>query len=249
MRLLILDDDLQIREGIEKGIDWKSLGFDEVRSAADGIEGLKIARELQPDIVLSDVRMPGMDGLEFLLQIKILFPKIKVMLISGYDDFEYLQKAVQYQADDYELKPIKVRNLIKRIQELQEKIHAEGKKSTEDAPVGEKYSLRITKAINYIHAHLFEYLSAEGLAKLIEVTPNYFSAQFKKETGTAFKAYVNEERLRNAAWLLSFTSEQITLIAEKTGYHDYIYFSQIFKKRFGCSPSEYRAGKEPDPVQ
>jgi two-component system response regulator YesN len=244
MKLLILDDDIQIREGIEKGIDWKELGFDEVRCAGDGIMGLKITTEFKPDIVLSDVRMPGMDGLEFLLHAKNLFPSIKVVLISGYDDFEYLQKAIQYKADDYELKPIKVRNIIKRVQDLREKIIAEREENAEQPSPEEKYSQRITKIINYIHAHLFEDVSAEELAESIMVTPNYFSALFKKETGVTFKTYVNEERLRNAAWLLRFTNEQITIIAEKVGYHDYIYFSQVFRKRFNCSPSEYRTGRQ-----
>jgi YesN/AraC family two-component response regulator len=246
MKLLILDDDIQIREGIEKGINWNEMGFTEVRSAGDGITGLKITAELQPDIVLSDVRMPGMDGLEYLLHAKNMFPRIKVLLISGYDDFEYLKKAIQYKADDYELKPIKVRNLVNRVRELQAAIKAEGEDGSGTSSSG-GYSPRIAKVIDHIHTHLFEDLGAEGLAEFIGVSPNYFSAQFKKETGTTFKAYVNEERLRNAAWFLCFTDEQITIIAEKVGYHDYIYFSQVFKKQFGCSPSDYRAGRRPGP--
>jgi two-component system response regulator YesN len=247
VKLLILDDDRQIREGIEKGINWQELGFDEVRSAGDGITGLKITGELRPDIVLSDVRMPGMDGLEYLLHAKNLFPRVKVVMISGYDDFEYLKKAILYKADDYELKPIKVRDLVKRVQDLQEKINAESGEQGEPPLEEKQYSRRIAKAIDHIHNRLFEDLSAEGLAELIGVSPNYFSARFKKETGITFKAYINEERLRNAAWYLCFTDEQITIIAEKVGYHDYIYFSQVFKKRFGCSPSEYRFSRSPDP--
>jgi two-component system sensor histidine kinase YesM len=243
MKLLILDDDVQIREGIKNGIDWKGLGFEDVRCAGDGITGLKIASEAKADIVISDVRMPGMDGLEFLLHIKMILPDIKVILISGYDDFEYLQKAVQYHADDYELKPIKVRSLIKRVQELQDRINS-GQKLPIEKNTARKstYSRRIHKAIEYIHDHFSGDLSTDILADQIGVTPNYFSAMFIKETGVGFNAYITEERLKNAAWLLKFTNEQVSMVARKSGYRDNIYFSQVFKKRFGCSPSDYRAG-------
>jgi two-component system response regulator YesN len=102
-------------------------------------------------------------------------------------------------------------------------------------------SPRIAKAIDFIQAHLFEDISAAAVAEITGITPNYFSAQFKKEIGLSFKSYINQERLGAAAYLLGYTNEPVYLIAEKTGYHDYIYFSQVFKQKHGYSPSEYRA--------
>jgi two-component system response regulator YesN len=246
MKLLILDDDTQIREGLRYGIDWKSLEFDEVRSAGDGVSGLIAAREMAPDIVLSDVRMPGMDGLEFLNEVKGIFPLIKVVLISGYDDFEYLQKAVRYHADGYELKPVKMRDLLALINELKEKIRTEGnsteypeKRGTKEKP-RKAYSFRINKAIDYVNAHLASDLSARNLGEVLQISPNYFSCLFKRETGDAFSDFVIRSRLEAAAYLLEHTDQRISEIAALTGFRDSVYFSQAFKKAYGRSPSKYR---------
>jgi two-component system response regulator YesN len=245
MKLLILDDDIQIREGLERGIDWKSAGFEEVRSAGDGVMGLRVAREMAPDIVLSDVRMPGMDGLEFLHAVKDIFPRIKVVLISGYDDFEYLQKAVRYHADAYELKPVRIRRLLSLIGELKA-----GMGQEEDAPrtrvpgtqVPGTYSLRIRRAIDYVNSHIAADLSVRNLGVFLGISPNYFSALFKQETGTSFSGFVNRVRLDNAARLLEHTDGRISEIAANTGFRDVVYFSQVFRKTYGCCPSRYRKG-------
>ena len=122
MRILIIDDDVQIREGITEGIDWASLGIAEVRNCGDGAAGLAIYEEFRPDIILADVRMPEMDGLEFLQRVREMDESVKVIMISGYSDFEYLKKAIKYGAEDYELKPIKVKNLIQLISRTKQKI-------------------------------------------------------------------------------------------------------------------------------
>jgi two-component system response regulator YesN len=241
MRLLILDDDIQIREGIHYGIDWKSIGIDEVKSVGDGVIGMEIATSFMPNIIISDVRMPGMDGLEFLRRIKELLPLSKVIILSGYDDFEYLHTAIKYKADAYELKPINVKNLLNIIEEQKSKIIAEGEEDLtpvlKDEP---EYSFRINKAIDYINTHFAENISTVTMSKMLMVTPNYFSALFKKETGCHFSNFLNNIRLKSAVYLLEHTDYLVYEIAELCGFHDYIYFSQNFKKAFGVSPSKYR---------
>jgi two-component system response regulator YesN len=245
MKLLILDDDIQIREGVEKSIDWQCIGIDEVKSAGDGVSGLKIALSFRPDIILSDVRMPGINGLDFLRKIKELLPHAKVILISGYDDFEYLQKAVKYKADAYELKPVKVRHLIDLVAEMKERIAGE-KQNAASAPSREtpRYTPKITKAVEYINAHFDKSVSTAALSKILGLTPNYFSAVFKRETGISFNAYLNKVRLDSAAYLLEHTGLLVYEIAGQCGFHDYIYFSQAFKKAFNCSPRTFRENKK-----
>lgn len=125
MKLMILDDDVQIREGIQFGIDWKSLGISEVKSFGDAVSALEELEEFSPQIILADIRMPEMDGLEFLRRVKTKRGSVKVILISAYSDFEYCQRAIQYGAAGYELKPLKVGRLIQTIQETVNQIREE----------------------------------------------------------------------------------------------------------------------------
>ncbi len=122
MKLLIADDDRQIREGIKAGIDWSSLGIVEVLTAASGTEAFEIFCANLPELVVTDVRMPGMDGLELLKRIKETRPATKVIILSGYNDFKYLKKAIQWDAADYEMKPIRARSLIQLIKKVSEEI-------------------------------------------------------------------------------------------------------------------------------
>lgn len=122
MKLLLADDDLQILEGIKEGIDWNSLGIDEVITASNGIEALESYSKYLPEIVITDIRMPGIDGLELFEHITKINPMTKVVIISAYSDFEYLKKSIQLGVVDYELKPIKVRNLINLVMKLKDDI-------------------------------------------------------------------------------------------------------------------------------
>ncbi|MFC5403279.1 response regulator transcription factor [Cohnella soli] len=122
MKLLIADDDRQIREGIKDGIDWFAIGIDEVMTASNGLEALDMFTESLPEIVLTDVKMPGIDGLELLKRVKEIRPATKVVILSGYNDFEYLKKAVQLDAVDYEMKPVRAINLIQLIKKIKEDI-------------------------------------------------------------------------------------------------------------------------------
>ncbi|AIQ31534.1 hypothetical protein P40081_27830 [Paenibacillus sp. FSL P4-0081] len=122
MILLIVDDDEQIRTGMQEGIDWSALGIQNVITAANGLEALERFNEHLPEIVITDVRMPGMDGLELLRRIKQISPITRVIILSGFNEFEYLKAAIQLDAVDYEMKPIKARSLIALIQKVKEDI-------------------------------------------------------------------------------------------------------------------------------
>lgn len=111
MRLLIADDDYQIREGLREGIEWQALGIEEVRTAANGIEALEIFNQESFQIILTDIQMPGMTGLAFIEAIREKNRDTRIVFISAYSEFEYARKALQLGADDYILKPVQVRKL------------------------------------------------------------------------------------------------------------------------------------------
>jgi two-component system response regulator YesN len=103
---ILVDDEPEIREGIRNSIPWKELGFFFAGACADGYEALELAERIQPDAVLTDINMPFLDGLSFTDRLLTASPGTKVLIISGYDDFEYARKALQLQVYDYIVKPV-----------------------------------------------------------------------------------------------------------------------------------------------
>lgn len=118
MRLMIVDDDRQIREGITYGIEWGNLGIHHAECFRNGLEALEAFKKEAFDIVLTDISMPGMSGIELMKEIKQLSPMTAVVLISGYEEFEYAKAAIQYGAKDYILKPIHLDKVTEIIQDI-----------------------------------------------------------------------------------------------------------------------------------
>lgn len=150
MRMMIIDDDLQIREGIREGIDWDSLGIAEVRSYGNALDALKELEDFRPEIILSDVRMPGMDGLAFLRQVKKQRADVKVIMISAYSDFAYVKKAMEHGALDYELKPLKFRTLVSLISKTVKLIRAEREEARRHAEHLAHYRQKLLREI-FVH--------------------------------------------------------------------------------------------------
>lgn len=112
IKLLVVDDEIWIRERISKEIPWESVQAEVVGTAEDGQEALEMAEELEPDIIITDIRMPGFDGIELLRELRKKSLDIKVILLSGYNDFSYAKEAIKYGAFDYVLKPAEDQELL-----------------------------------------------------------------------------------------------------------------------------------------
>ncbi|MCA0755419.1 response regulator [Paenibacillus sp. N4] len=130
-RVLIADDEPWVAFGISKLIDWKSLGFEIAGEAYDGLSALESIKELKPDVVISDIRMPGLDGLQLLDRIVQEGIETEVVFVSGYSEFEYAQKAVRLGAFDYLLKQIEKPKLLETMTRLADKLNKKRKASTE----------------------------------------------------------------------------------------------------------------------
>jgi len=131
IKMLVADDERVIRKGIISSIDWTSYGIEIVGEASNGQEAAQLCFSKQPDIVLLDIRMPILDGLEAAKIIKQSLPNIKIVFLTGYDDVEYLKTALKVRASDYLLKPVSADELIKVVVGLKESIIEEQKKSFE----------------------------------------------------------------------------------------------------------------------
>jgi two-component system response regulator YesN len=166
----------------------------------------------------------------------------------GYPHAGYGRTGAQFGANDYELKPVKIKNLIRRVSELREQYYRE-KTTGQDGPFErtaerpEELGPGVKKAIDHMRRHFHKELSIEVMAQYLEITPNYFSHLFKKETGIPFSEYLNKIRIHEAKRLLSETNKMAYQVMDDVGFRNYKYFVQLFKKMEGMSPTDYRKTK------
>ena len=238
LRVLLVDDEIMIREGFKRLFDWEAHDCEVVGEAADGMEALAQIDALRPDIVIMDINIPIMSGLKVIQVIRIKHPKIAYVIVSGYDDFSYCQQALRLQITDYILKPVDYEEFGICIDNLKISLY-EQRMAEEHEPKeqGERVIIGITR---YLQEHLEEEVSLSVLAEEFHLNPQYISQLFKNEIGVGFLAYLTNIRMEKAKKLLLSTSFPIAEIAQKTGYGDYRVFTKVFKKAEGITPSQYR---------
>lgn len=123
--IILVDDEEEVRKSIIKKIDWESAGFKVVGDAENGEDALEKIEVLEPDVVLTDIRMPYMDGLTLAEKIRQRYPSTKVVIFSGYDDFEYAQKAIKLNVTEYILKPVNVEELTSILKKIKSNLDEE----------------------------------------------------------------------------------------------------------------------------
>jgi two-component system response regulator YesN len=151
-KLVIVDDDRIIRKGLSSVIPWKEHGFNLVGVGADGEQGMEIIKEHDPHIVISDIQMPFMNGLEMTKAIKEHNPKTRVILLTGYKDFKYVHEAIKLKAFDYLLKPVETNELIEKLKQAAFELELELQKEN-----------HINESQYYIQQQLLKRLSLNGL--------------------------------------------------------------------------------------
>lgn len=123
--LILVDDEEEVRKGIINKIHWQEVGFKIIGEAANGIEALEIAEKTVPDVIITDIKMPFMDGISLIYNIKESFKNVKIVILTGFDEFEYAQKAVKLSVDEYILKPISSKEFIEVLSKIKLKLDEE----------------------------------------------------------------------------------------------------------------------------
>lgn len=229
MKILIVDDEMIIREGLKNNVDWAAHGVTYVDTAKSGMDALEKCSSQNYDVVITDIKMPKMSGLELAEALRRKSPETKLIILSGFAEFEYAKKAITLNVLAYLLKPV-------NIAELDEIIDKLARESNGDI----SQNMLVEKAKEYIRNNFSKPISAKDVADYLDRNPNYFSHIFKKEENISFIDYLNHIRIKRAQQLLATTSLLTYEISEQIGYADYRYFTQIFKKITGVPPSEYR---------
>lgn len=238
LTVYIADDEVWILKGLKKQIEKSGLPFKVVGEAADGLTAKKDIMRFQPDVLFTDIRMPSMDGLELLQSIYEAGLHTKVVIISGYAEFEYARRSIRYGAYEYLLKPIEPENLHEILKKLQKEIGKQG--TEEETEIGATLEQKI---LTELKEHYTENISLSSLAEKYSVSQSGLSMMIKSKLGISFSEYITAKRMNKAKELLEDETKSITEVAEAVGYHDYYYFTKVFKKTQGISPSKYRKTK------
>lgn len=236
-RVLLADDEAAILEGYKLLFDWEKYQCEIAGTAMDGQEAVEKARELKPDIVIMDINLPKLNGLEAIRAIQDTAPgdhPIYMIVVTGYDEFSYCQEALRLRVSDFLLKPID-------FDAFGEVIEGVVKKVMENPNRQVVLSDTLKKIVDYVNENLSdEDMRLTLLAENMNMNPNYISQLFKKELGCGYHAYLNQVCVEKAKKYLRQTNEPITVVAELVGFSDYRIFTKIFKGIVGVTPSQFR---------
>lgn len=238
-RILILDDERWVRTSLRRVVELTGLPVQVVHECADGLSALDWLKRESVELILADIRMPIMDGLAFIEQLRQNGGRQDVVIISGYDDFSYAQTAMRFGAMDYLLKPVEPDDMRKCLGKWLER-NAEAAERAGLPQLDAQEQSTFERVARCVREGLPGPLALKDIAAQVHLNPSYLSQLFKRHTGKAFSDYVAEARLEEAKRLLSRTSLRISDISDRLGYADLAYFSSVFKKYTGLPPSEYR---------
>lgn len=241
LKVLVVEDEELIRKGIVLAIDWASLDCVVVGQAANGEEGLEQAEKCHPGLIITDLKMPKMDGLEMIAQLRARGNDAFVIILTAYDSFAYAQQALRLGAVDFLLKPFHDGDLENAVARLEKKLNPPKPEiRLQDVRPGAK-SRYVQAAMEYISENCGDSgLSIAQIAAELGLSEGHLSHLFKKETGITVGSFLTRCRIQKAMTLLKQGKLKVYEVADRCGYRDITYFSGTFKKLTGLSPSEYQ---------
>lgn len=260
LRVLIVEDEDIIRKGMVFTIDWLGMNCVVVGEAANGQEGLEKIIECRPDVVIADIYMPFLDGIEMVKRASETV-RFKSILLTSYADFDYARRAIDARVSEYLLKPVNETELAGIMERLGTEI--EGERQVESAlgaleqaeleggNLNLEYYMQldssenryISRTVELIREQYDQKLSIEGISEELGVSASYLSRKFKEVTGQTFLDFLNKYRVQQAVAMLNTGQYRISEISDATGFTDYKHFCSVFKKYTLQSPTKFVKGK------
>ena len=247
MKILIAEDEQRAREGICRLVESLEGDYQLVGAAVNGPMALDMILSLEPDVVLTDIRMPMIDGIEVAAQAREQGLKTEFVIISGYADFEYARRSIKLNVVDYLLKPVSKEDVENALNRAKERL--KGKRSAARAQSGhwrEKYPEAhptVIQALEYIEKNYAKRINQKELAQVLEVSQEYLSSLFTKNIGMTFSEFLKNYRVEQAKVLYESGECPKAEVPERVGYADAKYFNLMFKSVTGKTINEYLSGK------
>lgn len=242
-QILIVDDDQNYRYAIRSILNWNILGFAVRDEAINGRQALRKLQENRFDLVITDMSMPLMNGVELIKEAKVLFPDLIFLALSAYDDFEFVKESMKSGAADYILKyEMSEESLTSVICSVREKLDKR-RKEERVRQLLENTGLKrpeMKRAVLYMQENYSRHITLQEIADHVGLNKNYFSNLFKEETGENFVRFLNKIRIAHACVLIEQDNLKLYEIAEQVGYNDTGYFGKVFREVTGLSIEEYK---------
>ncbi|MCI9664219.1 MAG: response regulator [Lachnospiraceae bacterium] len=244
MTVLIVDDETYMVEYMKNLVDWKACGFDQVLTAKGGGLARDLLAKYRPELLITDIKMPKITGLDLSRLIDENRYQTRVIIISGYSDFEYAKQALRYRVSEYLVKPVLREDLEEALERILPGSTKGGERgeSEEQGPSRDKYAA-VSSVKAYIHENYSQDLSLDALGDAVNLHPVYLSRIFKEVTDVNLSAYIADVRMQKAAKLLDETDLKVHEVMDKLGYRKRQHFTKLFKEKYGMTPKEYRMMK------
>lgn len=249
-RVLIVEDEDIIRKGLAYTMDWISMDCIIAGEAANGKEGIEKILEIKPDIVLADIMMPHVDGIEMIRRTKDKV-NYKSILLTSYAEFTYAKQAIDLKVSNYLMKPVDedelkeaIGNIILQIKKEKE-IEQFYQKSNSGMDIEEFYikaskeSPYVSQVLEITEEQYQDKLSIELIADNLGVSASYLSKKFKNSTGLTYLDFLNKYRVQKAIKLLETGKYKVYEVSDKVGFSDYKHFNSVFKRYTNHAPSDF----------
>lgn len=247
IKVLIVEDEELLRNELILTTPWERFSCEVIGSAKNGMEGEEMIRTLKPDLVVTDIRMPGQDGISMLKNA----PVPAALILTGHSDFSYAREAIKLGVKDYIVKPIDDEEFFKALESVSTSFQKKEKSQPLPAspfreyiqpPKMDKQDYYVNSAIDYIKENYSRDISLRDASESIGITESYLSRLFRTKTSYSFLEYLRYHRLKKALEIMNNQGVRINEVARMTGFRDMSYFSGIFRKYIGVSPRQYLNG-------
>lgn len=238
LKALIVDDEPLMRDYLKNNLNNINNEWEAPDTAPDGIYAIQLLQNNFYNAVITDIKMPGMNGLELAKYLSINHKDIPVIIISGYDEFDFARTAVRLNVFDYLLKPLRDKELSAALSAIAEKTDLT-KINLKKQNINPENAL-ISQITDYLQLHFREGLSLTILADIFSITPSYLSALFHKEIGEPYSKYLLKMRMKTAKAMLLNPNSKVLDVAKNVGFSSSKHFGSVFKSYFGISPGEFK---------